>query len=343
MHRVGPGDVLGIVIENVLGDRNQAPPVRLGNELGGGNQQPAIGYPILVQDDGTISLPFVKPINVEGMTLLEVQAKLVEVYTQEKTDEKTKKKLEPILRVGAERVIVTLMQARKYHILVMREDSGSAGVPTGPTFGTASPLVGASKKGTGYPLDLPIGENDVLNALAKTGGLPATDAKNEVIIYKKNATKTQAAEVIRIPLRLRPGDTPPFTPEDVILDNGDIVYIESRDTEVFYTAGLIGAGQYPLPRDNDMDVIQAVTFVRGPLLNGAFGQAQFVASAPSTPAPALNRPVSSSSCARRPTANNCRSASISTRRCAIRASESSFNRATSSSSRRSQAKRWLAT
>src|SRR5579862_5876143 len=86
VHRVGPGDVLGIVIENVLGDRNQQPPVRLGNELGNANAQPAIGYPILVQDDGTISVPFVPPVNVEGLTLLEVQQKLVDVYTAPKKD-----------------------------------------------------------------------------------------------------------------------------------------------------------------------------------------------------------------------------------------------------------------
>ena len=28
--------------------------------------------------------------------------------------------------------------------------------------------------------------------------------------------------------------------EDVILEDGDIVFIESRDTEVFYTGGLLG-------------------------------------------------------------------------------------------------------
>lgn len=265
-HKVGPGDILGIVIENVLGEPNQAPPVRTSDANG---QSPAIGYPILVQDDGTIALPYVKPIKVEGMSLLEVQQALLKAYT---IDNK-------ILLGGKERIIVTLFQARRYHILVLRQDGGTAGVPVGPTFGTASPVIGASTRGTGYPLDLPVGENDVLNALAKTGGLPGTDAKNEVIIHKKNSKNPDGSEiVIRIPLRLRPNTPPPFKPEDVILDNGDIVYIESRGTEVFYTAGLIGSGQYPLPRDTDLDVVEAIMQVRGPLLNGGFGQAQFVAN-----------------------------------------------------------------
>ena len=30
--------------------------------------------------------------------------------------------------------------------------------------------------------------------------------------------------------------------EDIILHDGDIVFIESRDTEVFFTGGLLGGG-----------------------------------------------------------------------------------------------------
>ncbi len=262
VHTVGAGDILGIAIENVTGERNAIPPVRLDAQGG----SPAIGYPILVQDDGTISLSYVPPIKVEGLTLVEVKEKIRKTYVTA-----------DILNANKERIIVSLYQARKFHVLVMREDGGTAGVQAGPTFGVGSPVIGASKKGTGYPLDLLIGENDVLNALAKTGGLPGTDAKNEVTIYKKKK-KNGEQNVIHIPLRMRQGETPPFNPEDVILDNGDIVYLESRDTEVFYTAGLIGTGQYPLPRDTDLNIIQAITQVRGPLLNGGFGQAQFVAN-----------------------------------------------------------------
>ena len=65
--------------------------------------------------------------------------------------------------------------------------------------------------------------------------------------------------VIRIPIRLGPGETADIRPEDVILYDGDIVFIESRDTEVFYTGGLLGGGQYTLPRDYDLDILQALS------------------------------------------------------------------------------------
>jgi hypothetical protein len=65
--------------------------------------------------------------------------------------------------------------------------------------------------------------------------------------------------VIRIPIRLGPGETADIRPEDVVLYDGDIVFIESRDTEVFYTGGLLGGGQYTLPRDYDLDILQAIS------------------------------------------------------------------------------------
>ena len=75
-----------------------------------------------------------------------------------------------------------------------------------------------------------------------------------------------------IPLRLPPGEPMPFKPADVILGDGDIVYIAAREAQVFYTGGLLLSGQYPLPRDFDLDIVQAVAYVRGPLVNGAFSQ-----------------------------------------------------------------------
>lgn len=65
--------------------------------------------------------------------------------------------------------------------------------------------------------------------------------------------------VIRIPLRLREGEQVAFTEENITLYDGDIVYIESRETEVFYTGGLLGGGQYTLPRDYDLHVLEALS------------------------------------------------------------------------------------
>jgi len=54
-YRVDAGDVLGLFIEGVLGDANQIPPI-INIYQTVGNQPPVIGFPVLVQDDGTISL-----------------------------------------------------------------------------------------------------------------------------------------------------------------------------------------------------------------------------------------------------------------------------------------------
>jgi protein involved in polysaccharide export with SLBB domain len=264
VYQLAPGDVLGIVIESVLGERNAPPPVHLDVEKG----PPAFGYPIPVREDGTIVLPYLdKPLRVNGKSLVEVQEIIRKAYTLDKE----------ILKPGTERILVSLMRPRRYHVLVVREDGGQAGVPAGAGTGNGigASLVGASHKGSGVTLELPAYENDVLNALTRSGGLPGTDAKNEVVVQRKLRKGDAAPRVVRIPLRLRSGEPVPFRPEDVVLQSGDTVFVESRDSEVFYTAGLLGSGQYPLPRDYDLNVLQAIATVRGPMINGGFSQGAF--------------------------------------------------------------------
>jgi len=59
-------------------------------------------------------------------------------------------------------------------------------------------------------------------------------------------------------MRSAPGVIPNFRPEDVILTDGDVIYIESRDAEVFYTGGLLPGGEWLIPRDYDLDVLGAM-------------------------------------------------------------------------------------
>src|SRR4051794_26229164 len=51
VYRLAPGDILGVWIEGILGDKAQPPPVRLAEA--GSNQAPAFGYPIPVAANGT--------------------------------------------------------------------------------------------------------------------------------------------------------------------------------------------------------------------------------------------------------------------------------------------------
>jgi protein involved in polysaccharide export with SLBB domain len=272
-YRLAPGDVVGVWIEGVLGQPDQLPPVM--PTTTGGRIPPAIGLPITVREDGTIPVPLVKPVQVKDLTLPEAEAAVRKAYTQPKKE---------ILKEGA-RFIVTLVRPRQYHVLVFRQDSG------GLTLG-ASGVIGSTKRGTGFALDLPAYENDVLNALAASGGLPGLDAVNEILIERDrfNVEQDPAAllhafesappgcnplaavelgrSITRIPVRMRPGEPLPFRPEEVVLRTGDIVFIEARDTEVWYSGGLMLPAEHVLPRDRDLDVLQAVSQAGLPLVNG---------------------------------------------------------------------------
>lgn len=286
------GDVLGIYIEGVLGDLNQLPPVHFpepGSEL-----PPAIGYPVPVREDGTIALPLVPPIPVRGLTLNQAQDAIRKAYTID----------QEILRPGKDRIIVTLMRERTYSIIVIRQDGvdastlGPVSARGGGGFGRGGGFAARSSQlSRGQVIQLPAYKNDVLHALATTGGLPGVNAKNEVKILRSSLLDAQKRDafvqqfylqhgdqgpclcapplpddpsIIRIPLRLPPGEVPRFRPEDIILEDGDIVLIESRETEVFYTGGLLGPGEYPLPRDYDLDALTALSVV-GPGVGNPFG------------------------------------------------------------------------
>jgi protein involved in polysaccharide export with SLBB domain len=261
------GDILGIFIEGVLGERNTVPPIlNLQASLTGTPPPPSVGFPIPVQENGTIALPLLDPIDVKGKSVTDVQAQITREYLDRR-----------LIAAGA-RILVTLARQRLYHVTVIRQDAGAGGQLNAGVITSLGGQQVSAKRGTGYPVDLNAYENDVLNALARTGGLPGLDASSTIVIQRggptsyKAGTKlsTVASETVqvRIPLRMRPDAKLPFEPEDVILKNGDIIFIESRDTEVYYTGGLLPVAELILPRDQDLDVLQAVTEARGPLFNG---------------------------------------------------------------------------
>jgi hypothetical protein len=71
--------------------------------------------------------------------------------------------------------------------------------------------------------------------------------------------------VTRIPLRYNPSTPPTFTKEDIILHEGDIVIIRSRDDRNFCHCRVLGGGEHPLPRDKDLDIIGAIAIAGGSL------------------------------------------------------------------------------
>ncbi len=425
-YRVDTGDVLGIYIEGVLGDRRLPQPVNipLNNET-----PPTFGYPIPVRDGGTISLPLIGTQTVKGLTIAEVENLLKDAYTKNKQ----------FLNPDNDRILVSLQRPRQYRVLVIRQEEGQVAQPTMPGFLN----MGTLKRGTGQVVSLAAYRNDVLHALAHTGGLPGLDAENAIYVIRQRKSATgwtppspappspqtgsalrkrkmpllfraqsldwgtghsspalnphgdyrrggftpvepvqtppqlpthqllpvespaatspvmnripintmlspesaapqtvpsmpvlnpalpsslpvmslprtatelggnphplpdrlathhqeqvppppplvptpdgqhlppdqlptmtpeefgwdlndgglEGRHIVRIPIRLGPGQTVDLQESDIILEDGDIVFIESRDTEVFYTGGLLSSGQYTLPRDYDLNVLEAI-------------------------------------------------------------------------------------
>jgi len=124
------------------------------------------------------------------------------------------------------------------------------------------------RRGTGFAIDLPVYENDVLNALARTGaslGRCRQRNRRRTCLFQGDkgrddmmkqletappgsdplAALARAGFAFRsLPSRQRPE----VKPEDVILQTGDIVFIEAREADVFYTGGLLPPRVRPAAR-----------------------------------------------------------------------------------------------
>ncbi|MDZ4686876.1 MAG: polysaccharide biosynthesis/export family protein [Planctomycetaceae bacterium] len=267
VYQLGAGDVLGIYIENVLGVEGESPPVHFPET---GNQPPALGFPVPINEDGTIALPYITPIPIAGKSLSDATAAIKHAYSTM-----------DIIKAGKENIIVTLIRRRQYRVQVIREEAGGK--------------EGVSKRGTGQSVDLNAYENDLLHALNETGGLPGSDARNEIYIirgsFEDGARRDQIVaqilaskpececpcplpddpSVVRVPIRFYPDELPEFTEQDIILEAGDVVFIPGRDAEKFYTGGAIQGGEWTIPRDYDLDVLNAVAFARGQIGSGGTG------------------------------------------------------------------------
>lgn len=288
------GDILGVYIEGILpyssADKPpEPPPVNLPSEQS--TLDPSIGFPIVVQENGTISLPSIEPIKVKGMTIEQVTNLVKKAYLDAKIVQDNAR-LQPS---------VTLMQERTYNVVVVRQDISVGGnnQPGAQMGGQGGYIRGSDQSSSGKVIKLPAYQNDVLHALMASGGLPGINAKNELKVLKANRIKQEERDnfirqfyqtyyanpnpcscppplpddpnVLKIPMRLPPGVIPALRPEDILLEEGDVIYIESRDAEVFYTGGMLRGGEWLLPRDYDLDVLGAMAMAGTGLGSGGQG------------------------------------------------------------------------
>jgi protein involved in polysaccharide export with SLBB domain len=280
-HKVGAGDTLTVFVYGVFPPNVEDVPIIQRNQSvnqryyppNGNLETPAVGVPVVVDADGAIALPLIGNLGVDGMTVTEIIEAIREAYSKQ-----------GILEPGRERIMVNMIIPRVHRVVVMRQDTPNpqvALVPPGQ--------VDHIHRGSGDVIDLPVYENDVLHALAATGGLPGTDAANEVWVIRRKAVsngligleqlsdltssydpKACDPNIIRIPLRVNAGCASTFSPEDVILNEGDVVYLPRR-VEYFYTGGLLRGAKIPLPRDEDIDALEAVALANGSV-QGPLGQ-----------------------------------------------------------------------
>ncbi len=287
-YTLGPGDVLGITVDGILpfSEPDQVPeppPVHFPEK--DSTLPPSTGFPITVLEDGTISLPLLEPVKVEGLTEDQTRDTIRRAYVEKKIlKEDEQKKVSPV---------VTVIQKRRINVIVIRQDAGNDASDTflAQVNRSGRGVVGADKSGEGTVVKLDAFENDILHALTETGGLPGIGAKNEIKILRSKESDKAARmafiqqyqqtlanfndacgcpppmpedpSILKIPLRLPPGVLPSIRQEDVILEEGDVVLIESRENEFFYTGGLLPGGQWPIPRDYDLDALGAMAIAGG--------------------------------------------------------------------------------
>lgn len=270
---VDSGDTLGIYVRDAFGSGAVPGPVNspiLANARYPGQiPDPQLGIPLKVNEQGQVRLPDIPPINASGLTLTEIADQIRHAYIRY-----------DILKEGKAYVSVTLIKPRTVRVTVFREDVDTT-VPTQ----VRKDAYLLTKRGTAQVLEMPGGENDVLHALAASGGLPGTDAYNHVWVIRahphlhnwvqdgfaqhppsESALEDAGVRFVRIPLEGCPCEDISITPDMVELHDGDVVYIEGRKTEFFYVGGLLTGGQIPLPRDYDLDILGAIAVANGNVL-----------------------------------------------------------------------------
>ena len=147
------------------------------------------------------------------------------------------------------------------------------GGPAGPAFVPSPVLMGPA---TGSPVqpryptaapvmqELPMDRGLVMAVPAEAGIMEAEPLPLQWQNTMQNFDPTiENSQVIKIPVRLAPGEELNLTEQDITLYDGDIVFIDNRDTDVYFIGGLLGGGQYPLPRDRDLRVLEAVSLAQG--------------------------------------------------------------------------------
>jgi protein involved in polysaccharide export with SLBB domain len=99
-HRVMAGDVLGVYIADIVGKRDELPQVSYPSfRTKNAPIEPFVGLPFKVESDGTLHLPYVDAIHVEGLTIPDVREAIIHTYVADKK----------LIKPGRDNVAVSLI------------------------------------------------------------------------------------------------------------------------------------------------------------------------------------------------------------------------------------------
>ena len=157
-YRLDGGDTLAIMVHGILGEFGKAP-VHMPR---GGDRDilPCVGMPVPVLSDGTVALPSIPNVSVRGLTVVEAEKKISNVYLAKKILSKP------------HAVTVNLLRKRTIGVMVFQSGSSSR-----------------DSRNSGAVVRLQPGESHVLGALAKTGSF---DSGGTLHVYKGNSQTTRA-------------------------------------------------------------------------------------------------------------------------------------------------------
>ena len=103
-------------------------------------------------------------------------------------------------------------------------------------------------------IELPGFQMDLPTALFKSGGLPAWETAEDIMIRRKNGSE------IRVPMRRIEGESAKFVAEDAALLEGDLVTVSPRQVEVYYLRGAgLPSSPQTMPIGRSLDAVEAVS------------------------------------------------------------------------------------
>jgi polysaccharide biosynthesis/export protein len=228
-YRLGPGDLLEVSVFGVS-DFSQA---------------------VRVSSSGTIALPFLGRIQVEGMTGQELEQRLTEMITEQKL-------------IRDPQVSVFIKEYRSQPIYVL----GAVNQP-GQYMAT-------------HPLRL-------LDALTMAGGLDTRRSADYLILQRKAPARSTTGEGQQPSANAHENDTTRIDLDkllekgdmslNVTIQGGDVIQVPERKIEVYYVVGEVTrAGVFEFPKDRAAGVLatQALAAAGGPMKTAKMGDGVLV-------------------------------------------------------------------